>query len=161
MFTVLQFKEYLDDYLDNIVYCNNNFQLLSHLHIWPRWSVPPTVVLLLQLLNQVVHKALITYRYILSDRWLLKSFWFCISSVVNKLLTWATPSSQPRITSWCPILNLNGLPRDLDESNTFPSGSVPDRKPRERAAGERAEPGLVGQPCWGNYILALTRLALA
>lgn len=53
----------------------------------------------------------------------------------NKLLTWATPSSQPRITSWCPILNLNGFPRDLEESNTFPSASVPDRNQERRGEG--------------------------
>lgn len=55
--------------------------------------------------------------------------------VKNKLLTWATPSSQPRITSWCPILNLNGFPRDLEESNTFPSASVPDRNQERKGEG--------------------------
>lgn len=40
-------------------------------------------------------------------------------------LTWATPSSQPLITSPFPILNLKGLLRSRDESNFFPSVNVP------------------------------------
>jgi len=51
-----------------------------------------------------------------------------VKRVGEQRLTCATPSSQPRITSWCPILNLNGFPRVLEESNTFPSASVPDQK---------------------------------
>lgn len=46
----------------------------------------------------------------------------------STLLTWATPSSQPLITSWCPILNLKGFLRTRDESNTFPSANEPDEK---------------------------------
>lgn len=39
--------------------------------------------------------------------------------------TWATPSSQPRMTSPRPILNWKGFSRSLEESNFFPSVRVP------------------------------------
>lgn len=69
-----------------------------------------------------------------------KKIWknsFNVGTPTLTFLTWATPSSQPRMTSWCPILNLNGFPRDLDESKTFPSARVPvEGSPeRERSRG--------------------------
>ena len=44
--------------------------------------------------------------------------------------TWATPSSQPLITSPFPTLNLKGLPRSREESNFLPSVKVPKKKKR-------------------------------
>lgn len=41
--------------------------------------------------------------------------------------TWATPSSQPRITSCLPILNLKGFPLSREESNLRPSVREPER----------------------------------
>lgn len=40
-------------------------------------------------------------------------------------LTWATPSSQPRMTCPRPSLKLNGFPRSREESNFSPFVSVP------------------------------------
>ncbi len=42
-------------------------------------------------------------------------------------ITWATPSSQPRITSCLPILNLKGFPRSREESNLRPSVREPEK----------------------------------
>lgn len=49
----------------------------------------------------------------------------CWYFVTVALHTRATPSSQARITWFCPITNLKGLPRSLEESNFFPLVSVP------------------------------------
>lgn len=45
----------------------------------------------------------------------------------ERAFTWATPSSQPRITSCLPILNLNGFPLSREESNLRPSVREPER----------------------------------
>lgn len=51
--------------------------------------------------------------------------------------TWATPSSQPRITSCLPITNLKGLFLSREESNFFPSSSIPgERKEGGKGGGE-------------------------
>lgn len=51
------------------------------------------------------------------------------------------------MTSWCPILNLNGLPRDLDESNTFPFASVPvEAQTGEASSFSRVPPLPTEQP---------------
>lgn len=45
--------------------------------------------------------------------------------LISKLQTWATPWSQPLITSPRPMRNLKGEPRSREESNLEPSSSVP------------------------------------
>lgn len=50
---------------------------------------------------------------------------------LNLPLTCATPSSQPLMTSLCPILNLKGLFLSREESNFFPFCNIPAKKTYE------------------------------
>lgn len=58
--------------------------------------------------------------------WLTVNHHFIVTrSYFPDILTCATPSSQPLMTSFRPIVNLKGLFRSLEESNFFPFCSVP------------------------------------
>lgn len=61
---------------------------------------------------------------------------------VQLCLTWATPSSQPRITSPRPMRNLKGFPRSREESNFEPSLRVPGRGEKHQIYSGTASLGL-------------------